>query len=305
MSDLARHASEYLHLRQALGFKLAFHAHVLPQFISYLDSIGAASITSHQAITWAGQPTGVSAVYLSQRLGVVRGFAKYMRGIDPSTDVPPSGIWRSPERRPPPYLYSDEEVGSLLAAAHRLQPALRAATYEALFGLLAATGMRVGEALRLLRDDVDLDAGVLTVRSGKGNRSRLIPLHQSATAALKRYAGRREHLCPAPRARTFFVSTVGTAVTYGTVRTTFRQLVGTIGASPAAHPRIHDLRHTFAVRTLADLHRAGRDVQAHIAVLSTYLGHVNPAGTYWYLSAAPALMELVAARLERHLGGTS
>jgi len=165
--------------------------------------------------------------------------------------------------------------------------------------------MRVGEALRLLRDDVDLDAGVLTVRSGKGNRSRLIPLHRSATAALKRYAERRDRLCPAPRACTFFVSTVGTAVHYSLVCTTFRQLVGTIVAAPAAHPRIHDLRHTFTVRTLVDLHRAGRDVQAHIAVLSTYLGHVNPAGTYWYLSAAPALMELAAARLGRHLGGTS
>lgn len=243
MSDLARHASEYLHLRQALGFKLKFHAHVLPQFVSYLDSVGAASITSHQAVAWAGQPTGVSAVYRSHRLGVVRGFAKYMRGIDPSTEVPPSGIWRSPERRPPPYLYSDEEVGLLLSAARRLQPALRAATYEALFGLLAATGMRIGEALRLLRDDVDLDAGVLTVRSGKGNRSRLIPLHPSATTALKRYAERRDCLCPAPRAYTFFVSTVGTAVHYSSVLTIFRQLVGTIVASPAAHPRIHDLRH--------------------------------------------------------------
>jgi integrase/recombinase XerD len=303
MNDLARHAGEYLSLRRALGFKLEFHAHVLPQFVAYLGSVGATAITTEHAITWAGQPTGVSAIYRSHRLGAVRGFARYMRAIDPATEVPPPGIWRSSPRRPTPYLYSDEEVTLLLRAARRLQPPLRAATYEVLLGLLAATGMRVGEAIALLRDDVDLIQGVLTVRSGKGNRPRLVPLHQSTTTALNGYAERRDRLCPAPRAGTFFLSSVGTAVRYEDLCRTFRRMADEVVAS--AHSRIHDLRHTFAVRTLVDLHRAGADIQAHIAVLSAYLGHVNPSGTYWYLSAAPALMELAADRLERHLGGAT
>jgi integrase/recombinase XerD len=305
MSDLIRHANEYLALRRALGFKLEFHAHVLPQFISYLEAAGAPSITTEHAVAWAGRPTGVSAIYRSHRLGVVRGFARYMRAIDPATELPPPGIWRSPLRRPTPYLYSDEEVALLLKGARQLQPTLRAATYEAIIGLLAATGMRVGEALALFRDDVDLDQGILTVRSGKGNRSRLVPLHSSSTTALSRYAECRDFLCPLPRARTFFVSTVGTAVDYGSLRTTFRQLVNASMPSTKAHLRIHDLRHTFAVRTLVDLYRTGADIQAQIAVLSNYLGHSNPAGTYWYLTASPALMELAAAQLERHWGEPS
>jgi integrase len=305
MSDLLRHANEYLALRRALGFKLEFHAHVLPQFISYLVAAEAPSITTEHAVAWAGRPTCVSAIYRSQRLGVVRGFAKYMRAIDPATELPPAGIWRSALRRPTPYLYSDEDVALLLKGARQLQPTLRGATYEALIGLFAATGMRVGETLALFRDDVDLDQGILTVRSGKGNRSRLVPLHSSSRTALSRYAECRDFLCPLPRAHTFFVSPVGTAVDYGSLRTTFRQLVNTSMPSTKAHPRIHDLRHTFAVRTLVDLYRAGADIQAQIAVLSNYLGHSNPAGTYWYLTASPALMELAAAQLERHCGGPS
>lgn len=303
MTNFAQHADEYLRLRRALGFKLAHHRQVLPQFVTYLYAVGASNLTAEHAIAWAGLPQGVQAISLAHRLSVVRGFARYLQAFDPATEVPPTGIWRSDSRRPAPYLYSEDEVCRLLEAARHLQPPLRAANHETLFGLLAVSGMRVGEALGLLRDDVDLAEGVLTVRSGKFNRSRLIPLHPTATSVLQTYANNRDRLCPRPRTQTFFVSHVGTKLDYGHVCRTFHELAIATGLrSETAWPRIHDLRHSFAVRTLVDLHRAGADIHAHIGTLSIYLGHVNPAGTYWYLSAAPELMELAAARLERQFG---
>lgn len=303
MTDFAQHADGYLRLRRALGFKLAHHSQVLPQFVAYLAAVGASVLTAEHAIAWAGLPQGVQPISLAHRLSVARGFARYLQAVDPATEVPPTGIWRSESRRPVPYLYSENEVLSLLEAARHLRPPLRAANHETLFGLLAVSGMRVGEALELLRDDVDLVDGVLTVRSGKSSRSRLIPLHPSTTSVLQTYANNRDRLCPCPRTQAFFVSHVGTKLRYGHVCHTFHELAVATGLrSKTAWPRIHDLRHSFAVRTLIDLHRAGADIHAHMGTLSTYLGHVNPAGTYWYLSAAPELMELAAARLERQCG---
>lgn len=159
MSDFAQHADKYLQLRRALGFKLNHHGRVLPKFVAYLDAIGASTVTANHAIAWAGLPQGVQPICLSQRLSVVRGFARYLQAFDPATEVPPPGIWRSDSRRPVPYLYSQDEVLRLLAAARELQPTLCAASHETLFGLLAVSGMRVGEALGLLRDDVDLAEG--------------------------------------------------------------------------------------------------------------------------------------------------
>jgi integrase len=176
---------------------------------------------------------------------------------------------------------------------------LQAATCQALFGLLAASGMRVGEALGLGHDDVDLAEGVITIRDAKFGRSRLVPLHPSTTDALRSYVERRDQLCPKPRSATFFVSTVGTALSYDAVRTAFVELTTGIGLrSETTRPRIHDLRHSFAVRALINWHRTGITIQRRMVALSNYLGHVNPAGTYWYLSASPELMELAAARLE-------
>ncbi|MGH3569901.1 MAG: tyrosine-type recombinase/integrase, partial [Pseudonocardia sp.] len=202
-----------------------------------------------------------------------------------------------------PHLWSQDEVCALLGAAAQLRPPLRAATYEALFGLIAVSGMRIGEAIALARDDVDLTAGVLTIRDAKFGLTRLVPLHPSATDALGSYTVRRDRLCPTPRSNTLFLSSVGTALSIGGVHHTFNQLTTAIGLRTAtARPRIHDLRHRFAVTTLIDWHRSGVDVAGRMAVLSTYLGHVNPAGTYWYLSATPELMGLAAARLDRRYG---
>jgi integrase/recombinase XerD len=298
MSELGRHLENYLRLRRALGFKLEFPGCVLPSLISYLEEAGAATITAELAISWAGLPRGVLPITWAHRLGAARGFARYLKTIDPATEIPPAGVWPSVTPRPQPYIWAEADIRRLLAAARELRPPLRAATYEALLGLLAATGMRLGEAIGLDRADADLDGGVLTIRDGKFGRSRLVPLHPTVTSALASYAARRDRLCPGPAATRFFVSTAGTALRTSGVDSAFAQLTTALGLrTPASRPRVHDLRHSFASRQLLDWHRAGADVQARMPLLSAYLGHVSPAGTYWYLPAVPELMELAAARL--------
>ncbi len=191
-----------------------------------------------------------------------------------------------------------------MGEARRLRHPLRAASYEALFGLLAVSGMRVGEAIALQREDVDLDAGLITIREAKHDRARLVPLHPTATEALRRYASERDRLCPTPRSRAFFLSSAGTAVHGNCLRATFREITTRIGVrTQAVHPRIHDLRHRFAVQTLIDWQRSGVNINELIATLSTYLGHVSPADTYWYLSASPELMALAAERVHDRFGG--
>lgn len=180
---------------------------------------------------------------------------------------------------------------------------MRAATHEALFGLLATSGMRVGEAIALQRDDVDLEAGVITIREAKFGRSRLVPLHATVTQALRGYAAERDRLCSSPRSGAFFLSSTGTALDRSGVAKTLRQITIAMGVRTATvHPRAHDLRHSFAVPTLIEWQRSGVSVDEHIATLSTYLGHVSPADTYWYLSTSPELMELAAQRLHDRFG---
>jgi len=304
VTALAQHVEEYLAMRRSLGFKLVFPGQVLPQLAAYVEAAGASTVTVELAIAWAALPgDSVQSVLLAHRLGAARGFARYLQTIDPNTEIPPAGIWPSATQRRTPHLWSASEIAALLDAARRLRPPLRAASYEALLGLLATTGMRIGEAIGLRRDDVDLDDGVVTIREAKFDRSRLVPLHPSAIHALSRYASRRDQLCPKPRCATFFVSGVGTCLLPGGVHTTFRELSTAVGVrTPTVRARIHDLRHSFAVRTLIEWHRSGVDIDGRLPVLSTFLGHVNPAGTYWYLSAAPELMELAAARLDGRFG---
>ncbi len=187
----------------------------------------------------------------AHRLTAARGFARYMKAIDPATEVPPRDVFGARQRRHTPYLWSKDEVARLLQATRGLRPSLRAAGYEALFGLLAVSGIRVGEALALSRDDVDLGTGVITISGAKFGRSRLVPLHPSATEQLYRYAVRRDQLCPRPRSRAFFLSSVGNALGYSNVRDAFVKLTTVIGVRTAtARPRMHDLRHSFAVRII-------------------------------------------------------
>jgi integrase len=306
VSPLAEHLDDYLRLRRGLGFQLGRHGQVLPHFVAYLDANGATTVTVELATAWARQPEGIKPITVDFRISAVRGFARYLHAIDPAHEIPPAGLLAAPRRRPAPYIYPPEEIAKVLEAAGRLKPPLRAVTYQTLLGLLATTGMRCGEAFALARSDVDLVEGLVTVRHAKFDRMRLVPLHRSVTAELDAYATTRDRLCPAPSCDRFFVSVTGRPLRRGDAEAIFRDITTAVGLrTDSVHPRMHDLRHTLAVRTLIDGHRSGEDISSLLPVLSTYLGHVEPANTYWYLSAVPELMQLAAARLERHEAGAS
>jgi integrase/recombinase XerD len=299
MTELRQHAKEYLRLRRSLGFKLTLHGPLLAHFVDYLDAARARTITTELAISFAQLPSDVQPIVWAQRLGMVRGFARYLQAIDPATEVPPLGVFAARYQRPPPYLWQESELLGLMAAARQLRPSLCALTYECFFGLLWCTGMRIGETIDLDRDDVDLTEGVITVREAKLGRMRRVPLQPSTTNALASYAASRNRLCPQPRSRTFFVSSVGTTLIPQAVLQTFHRLAVKTGLrTETQRPRVHDLRHSFAVRVLVSCYRSDIDIEKRMVALSTYLGHVNPVDTYWYLSASPELVELVAERLD-------
>jgi integrase len=308
MSALAEHVQNYLRVRRALGFKLVGEGQLLAKFVAFADAARQRTVTTGVALEWARLPTGGSPNYLSRRLRAVRGFARYLKALDPNCEVPPLELLPASKYRPAPYLLSDRQVVALMAAARRLRPPLRAATFETLIGLLACTGLRIGEAIRLDRDDFDPTHGLLTIRDSKFGKSREVLLHESTVRALVDYGQRRDRLCAATEERSFFVTTRGTRLAHPTVYAPFRALLKQAGVkhhSPERHVRIHDLRHSFAVKTLLGWYRDGGDVAARMPLLSTYLGHVDPAATYWYLSAAPELLALAAQRLEQATEGPS
>jgi integrase/recombinase XerD len=302
MSALSQQLQEYLQLRRLLGHKLADAARLLPRFVAYLEANEAEFVTVEAAVAWALVPEAPAGTTVwGRRMMVVRGFARYLSGIDPRTEVPPAGIIPIRRRWRPPFIYSEADIAALIDQARRAIPQpLRAATYETLIGLLAATGLRVGEAIRLDRDDIDWTEGVLLVRRSKFGKSRQVPLQPSTARALQEYARRREQLCPQPSSESFFVSLRGTRLIYECVQPTFRMLCDRagVGAGAPRPPRIHDLRHTFAVRTLLGWYRDGLDIQARLPWLATYLGHREPRYTYHYLSAAPELLGHAARLLE-------
>jgi integrase/recombinase XerD len=308
MSALAEHAQNYLQVRRALGFKLVGEGRLLAEFVAFADAAGQRAVTTAIALDWARLPRSASPNYLSRRLRAVRGFARYLKTLDPACEIPPLELLPASKYRPAPYLYSEEEILALMAAARRLRPPLRAATFETLIGLLACTGLRIGEAIRLDRDDVDPHHRVLIVRDSKFGKSREVLLHESTVRALDDYGQRRDQLCPGTTERSFFITTRGTRLAHPTVYVPFRALLKHASIehpSPARRVRLHDLRHSFAVKTLLGWYRDGGDVAARMPLLSTYLGHVDPAATYWYLSAAPELLTLAAERLERTTEGRS
>lgn len=302
MSALSQHLEQYLRLRRLLGHKLADAARLLPRFVAYLDARGAEFVTVEVAVAWALAPdTPTGTTVWGRRMIAVRGFARYLSGIDPRTEIPPAGLIPLRRRWRPPFIYSETEIAALIGEARRSIPQpLRAATYETLIGLLAASGLRVGEAIRLDRDHIDWAEGVLLVRESKFGKSRQVPLQPTTLQALESYARRRDVLCPRPKSDSFFCSLRGTRIIYECVQPTFRMLCDQagVGAGAAYPPRAHDLRHTFAVRTLLGWYREGLDVQARLPWLATYLGHREPRYTYHYLSAAPELLGHAARLLE-------
>lgn len=301
MSQLHDALVDYLSVRRAMGYKLTRTGGLLAQFIAYLENIGIQTITIEYALAWATLPAEASLDWQAQRLSAVRGFASWMSALDPGTEVPPTDLLPRRTQRPTPYLYSEADIGALLAACDTLRPSRRAVTYHALFGLLVVTGMRIGEAIRLDRNDFDVAAGLLLVRSTKFGKDRYLPLHPTTVDAVTGHLAWCDRQFPQPTTAALLTSTRGTRLRYGNVRDTFRSLVQHAGLHPrsvSCRPTIHGLRHSFAVSTLLDGYRNGADVQARLPLLSTYLGHVRPADTYWYLSAAPELLALASQRLE-------
>lgn len=303
MTGLAEHVEDYLRIRRALGYKLERAGHVLPQLVDYLQGAGASTVTTDLAIAWARLPDKAQPAHWAARLAVARGFAAYLQTIDPATEIPPAGVFPARRHRPTPYLWSTADVVRLLKEADRLRPRLKGATYQALLGLLAVTGMRLGEALAAQRADVDLADAVVTIQHAKFDRVRIVPLHPTAAQVLARYATERDRLCPTARSTTFFISTTGGPLDRSSVDRTLRMLTTQLGIrTPTVRPRAHDLRHRFAIDTLIGWQQADVDIDQNMPVLSTYLGHVAPSDTYWYLSAVPELMALTARRLDARYG---
>jgi integrase/recombinase XerD len=305
---LKKHLRDYLKLRRGLGFELGRVESRLRSFVAFMKIKRARHITTKLAVEFALRPDR-SAPTQAGYLSAIRGFAQYLSGIDPKTEVPPTGLIRR-GHRPQPYIYSDDEIIRILDAA-RQHPstrryALKPHTLYCLFGLLSVTGMRLTEALNLRFEDIDWAHGVLTIGRAKFQKARLVPLHKSALQELRAYIERRNQFFakrpwrhPVNR---IFVSTHGGALTSNGVGVDFRMLTRQVRIrEPDASrgPRIHDLRHRFAVSTLLRWYRRGKNVELLLPVLSTYLGHVFITGTYWYLSCTPELMQAAAKRLER------
>ena len=299
----------YIALRRSLGFTLCEMATGLTDFAVFLERNAAPTITTARALEWAMQPVGHQPSDWARRLSFVRVFARHWSATDPRTEIPSAGLLPFRARRARPYLYTDEEIHNLLAAAQQLSPAagLRPWTYSCLFGLLVVTGLRISEAIKLERHDVDLDQGLLTIRHTKFNKTRLIPLHVSTRDVLIVYATHRDRLVSIPASPCFLLNDQGRRLQISAVHRTFYDLsrqIGLRGSTDHTGPRLHDFRHRFVVATLIQWYRAHEDIERRLPVLSTFLGHAHIADTYWYVSIHPELMGLATRRLEQRSGFT-
>ena len=302
MSSLRPAVGDYLAMRRALGFKLDREEKLLPQFADFLQQRAEQHLSTEAALAWATLPAG-SAAWWSSRLRMVRGFAAHMHAIDSANEVPALDLLPSAPHRATPYLYDQTQIAALLAAAATLRTPLRVATFQTLLGLLVVTGMRIGEAIGLDDHDFDARSGCLLVRGAKFGKSRELALHPSTVSVLRNYLRRADRPSSAPGTSTLLITSVGTRLLKCDAQRTFdtlRRRAGIEARSPCCRPRLHDLRHSFAVATMLDAYHQDEDVGRRLALLATYLGHVDPAATYWYLSAAPELMQLAADRLQRH-----
>ncbi len=305
MNTLRALLQDYLAMRRALGFKLRTEGTGLTTFVSYVEAAGIDHITNEVALSWAQLPQSVQSVQLARRLGFVRGFARYCSAIDSRTQVPPPDLIPATRVRRPPHFFSDSDIEQLLHASLALPPVggLRPWTFHCLFGLLSVSGLRIGEAIALTIEDVDLQEAILTIRSTKFGKCRLVPMHISTVAVLAEYMRRRQALHPARPADHVFVNERGTPLSHDQSIDTFQRLLERIGVSPqriGRRPHLHDLRHRFAMKTILHWYRDGQDAERRLPVLSAYLGHTEPRDTYWYLSACPELIGLARERLERH-----
>lgn len=302
--DLAGMVGQYVQMRHAMGYKLRQHGPLLMDFVKYLDATGATYLTSKIAVEWASLPVDGAPGWWHARLGVVRAFAQYLQAFDPQTQVPEAALLPDGPHRVRPYIFSDQDLQRVLRAADQLTPGFRALTYRTYISLVSVTGMRRSEATGLDCSDMDWEQGVLTIREAKFHKWRQLPLHPSTIDALWKYALARELKFPSPQHPAFFLSTRGTRLLADNASQVFTLLVSR-SDMPVLDRRhqqhLHDLRHSFAVKTLQGWYRSGADPGPLLPLLSTYLGHQDPAATYWYLSATPELMGLVSERVRSYL----
>jgi integrase len=292
----------YLAERRCLGFDLAISGQVLMNFARFADTANhRGPITESLALAWAHSTRSERAITWARRIEIVRPFSKYLKQFYPDTVVPRRDLCGRAHRRLAPHIYTEQEINELLVASAAMLPAgsIRPLTYEALFGLIAATGLRISEAINLCRDDVNLADGTLIVRETKFNKARLVPLHPTVTRAMKHYAKRRALIVASEPCNSFFVNLDGRKLQAQTVHWAFgrlRKQLAWTSRGDHALPRIHDLRHTFVCRRILKWYQDGENVDNRMMALSTYLGHVKPSDTYWYLTAVPDLMEIVSQR---------
>jgi integrase len=301
---------DYLTTRRALGFKLHSEGTGLKTFVSFMEQRQADYVTTALALAWAQQPQSAQVTQWARRLSFVRGFARYCSALDPRTQVPPPDLIACKYLRPQPYFFADGDIAGLLKAALELPPedGLRRWSFHCLFGLLSVTGLRTCEARGLILDDVDLDEGVLTIRSSKFGKSRLVPLHASTVQVLADYLERRRSFLAGRVVAQVFVNDRGMPLSHDQTLDTFQRLATAVGLPAQAQrrrPHLHDLRHRFAHETLLQWYRDGQEIERRLPVLSAYLGHTEVRETYWYLSARPELLKLAQERLERRWEQTS
>ena len=303
--------ADYLATRRALGFKLEGAGQVLFGLADYLDRSGAGDderdaaatgehVTVEQALRFATASAGASARSHALRLSAIRLFTSRARLLDPRTEVPPPRLLPARSTRPTPFIYTDAQLGALLDTADQLRPRFRAVTFRALLSLQAATGIRTGEAIGLNVNDVELDQQTLTV-TGKYGKTRMLPLHPTVADGLTNYLATRRGLLPAAHCPALFISSRGTRLGPGSIHPTFRALAdqaGLTAASTASRPRLHDMRHTFAVNTMLEAYRSGADPAATLPLLATWLGHADPGDTYWYLTGTAEVMAAATERLD-------
>ena len=308
MRTLRELLQDYLAMRRALGFQLRTDGTGLLSFVAFMEQAHAEYISTDLALTWARQPTSVQPARWAQRLCYVRGFAHFCRAIDPRTEVPPLGLLPFHHQRPSPYFFTSDDIDHLLQGALTM-PAQADFTNHALyclFGLLSVSGLRICEALGLTLDDVDLGEGILTICTTKFGKSRLVPLHATTVKVLADYRQRRDQFLAGRQVPHWFVNAQGGRLGYDGVLRAFRRLTAGLRSQPGrSRPRLHDLRHRFALMTLLHWYREGHDVQRLLPVLSAFLGHVQVSDTYWYLSACPELLGVAKERLEHHWEQTS
>ena len=300
----------YLSVRRSLGYDLRTEERRLRRFARFADQEGAPHIDTALFLRWDASLPAATTSTRSARLSAVRLFAQWLSSIDPAHEVPPRGLLPDRSQRSRPHIYSEAEIASIIAAAKALPSiyGLRGLTYSTLFGLIAVTGLRISEALALDHDDLDVENGVVRVRRGKLGKERLLPLDSTVVAQLVGYSAERDRLLgSAPDA--FFVTCKGTRLTDRSARYNFAHACQQIGLRAHQHycrhgrgPRIHDLRHTFAVRTMINWLRTGKDPAREMIRLTTYLGHTDPDNTFWYLEAVPELLDLAMATVTSNGG---